>query len=232
MCPEYLYNNDTQDICRHVQELATKNEPALRAHCQEVSRQTDTSSRALREECISKTNAAGDAFEAILNVLSDLSGYLSVRAGFFGMQNGQSAFANVCSATLKIEEGRLRLLSCIADLTQVRYALAKGVAEMNQALHFLSVAKRAVPEAWRSQYAADIKCIENAYEKVKRADADICEVQKFYMTVIENHLPTFMEKLRVAADFNHAGEALNSTTVCTLCRELLVLQNCVPNVSF
>ena len=232
MYPEYLYNNDTQDICRRVQELAAKDEPALRAHCLEVSRQTDTSSLALREECLSKTNTARAVFQSMLNILEGLSQSLSKGAGVFGAGNSQAVFPTVCRAVLQMEEERLRLLSCISDLAQGRRMLAASVAEANRTLHFLSVAKRAVPAAMQVRYAENIECIENAYERLTRADAAVCEVQTFYMTLIERHLPVFMEKLRTAADFNHAGAALNGTSVCALCRELSILQNHAPSVVF
>ena len=232
MYPEYLYNNDTQDIRREVQELVAKDEPALRAHCLEVSRQTDTSSLALREECLSKTNDAGSVFQSMLNVLGEISKSVSREAGVFGVQNGQAVFSDVCHAILQMEEERLRLLSCITDLTKMRHALAAGVAEANRALHFLSIARRAVSEEMRLCYAEDVECIENAYERLKRADIAVCEAQKFYMTFIESHLPAFMEKLRSASDFNHAGAALDGVAIHSLCGELLILQNRVPNVCF
>ena len=232
MYPEYLYNNDTQETCRRVQALAAKDEPALRAHCQEVSRQTDTSSLALREECLSKTRVASAVFEAMLKILEELSRSVSKEASVFGVQNGQAIFPTVCRATLQIEEERLRLLSCVAELTQVRRALASGVADANRALHLLSIAKRAVPEALCLHYREDIKTVENAYERLKRSDAAVCEVQNFYMSLIESHLPAFMERLRTAADFNHAGAALDGAVIRALCGEVFILQNRAPNVSF
>ena len=232
MYPEYLHNNDTQEMCRSVQELAAKDEPALRAHCQEVSRQTDTSSLALREECLSKTQVASAVFEAMLKILEELSRSVSKEASVFGVQNGQAIFPTVCRATLQIEEERLRLLSCVTDLSKIRHSLAAGIAQANRALHFLSLAKCAVLEEMQLQYTGDMRCVENAYERLKRSDAAVCEVQNFYMSLIESHLPAFMERLRTAADFNHAGAALDGAVIRALCGEVFILQNRAPNVSF
>jgi len=232
MYPEYLYNNDTQDIRCQVQELAAKDEPVLRAQCLEVSRQTDTSSLALREACLSKTNAAGAVFEGMITILKELSQSLSSEMGVFRLQNGQAVFSKVCRAVVQIEEERLRLLSCITELTQLRRTLVESVAETNRTLHLLSIAKRAVPEELRMHYAEDTEVVENAYERLKRVDIAVCEVQKFYMTLIESHLPVFMERLRIAADFNHTGAALDGAAIRTLCGELFILQNRAPNVSF
>ena len=232
MCPEYLYNNDTQDICRHVQELATKNEPALRARCQEVSRQTDTSSRALRMECDKKASAAEAVFDAMVSIFKELSGALLSNEGVFGIQNGQAAFTKVCHAIVQAEEERQHLLSAIADLTRLRRELASSTAEANQALHFLSLSKCAVPEEARSPYAEALEVAQKAYACLTSADTSICEVQTFYMSLIERHLLVFVQRLRVAADFNHTGAALNASAIRVLCGELIILQNRTPNVSF
>ena len=232
MYPEYLYNNDTQDICRQVQDLAAKDEPALRAHCQEVSRQTDTSSLAAREDCTAKLNAVGAVFAAMVNVLEELSQSLSSEAGVFGTQKGQAAFSKVCCAVVQIEEERQRLLSSVAELTQLRRTLAASVADSNRAIHFLSIAKRAVPEALCSYYAEAVDCVQRAYERLTGADAAVSKVQNFYMTLIESHLSVFMQRLRTAADFNHTGANLDVAAIRALCGELFLLQNRAPNVSF
>lgn len=232
MYPEYLYNNDTQDICSRVRDLAESNESALRAHCQEVSRQTDTSSLALQEDCTVKVNAISAAFESMVSILKELSQSLSNEAGVFGAQNGQAAFSKVCRAVVQIEEKRQHLLSCITELTQLRRTLASSVVDANRALHFLSIAKRAVPEELCPHYAEAVACIEKAYSRLTEADASLCEVQKFYMALIERYLPVFMQSLRAAADFNHTGAALDAAAIRTLCGELFILQNRAPNVSF
>ena len=87
---EYLFNNDTQEISQRVSELASSNEPALRAHCQEVSRQTDTSSLALQEDCIAKVNAATAILQKISVLAEELSKSLMRNSGVFGVQNGQA----------------------------------------------------------------------------------------------------------------------------------------------
>lgn len=230
MYPEYLYNNDTQDIYRCVQELAQNDEPALRAHCQEVSRQTDTSSRTLQKDCFQKASDAKSVFDAMVSILKELSQSLSSGTDVFGTQNGQAVFAKVCRAVVRVEEERQRLLSLIAELTQLRRVLAASVAQTNQALHFLSLSKRAVPEVLRCHYVEALDLVEKAYARLTGADASLCEVQKFYMTLIESHLPVFMQRLRAAADFNHAGAALDRVAIRTLCGELFVLQNRAPNV--
>lgn len=232
MYPEYLYNNDTQDICCQVQELAAKDEPALRAQCLEVSRQTDTSSRALQRDCSQKAGDTEAVFATMVSILKELSQSISRGAGVFGTQNRQAAFAKVCRAVVRVEEERQRLLSLIAELTQLRRVLAASVAEANQALHFLSLSKRAVPEALSGHYAEALDLAQKAYARLTGADAAVCEVQNFYMTLIERHLPVFMVRLRTAADFNHTGAALDGAAIRTLCGELFVLQNRAPNVSF
>ena len=232
MYPEYLFNSDTQDICRRVSDLATSNESALRAHCQEVSRQTDTSSRTLLKDCAAKVCAAQGTFDATVSIFKELSQSLSSESGVFGTQNGQAAFAKVCRAVVQVEEERQHLLSAIADLTRLRRELASSVAEANRVLHFLSMAKCAVLEDLCLPYAEALELAQKAYARLTAADASLCEVQKFYMTLIESHLPVFMSRLRVAADFNHTGAALDAFAIRALCGELFILQNRTPNVSF
>ena len=232
MYPEYLLNNDTQEINNRVREMAAFDESLLRAHCREVSRQTDTSSLAVREECISLANAAGAALEAMKTVLRALSQSLSQNAGIFGVQNGQAKFPEVCRAIVQIEEERQSFLVAIANLAQMRFKIASCVAETNQVLHFLSLAKGAVSEELRPHYTEAIERAQTAYECLKKADVALGEAQNFHMTFIETHLPTFMEQLRAAADFNHTGAELDGARICALCRELLILQNRIPNVVF
>lgn len=232
MCPEYLLNNDTQEINNRVREMAAFDEPLLRAHCQEVSRQTDTSSLAVKEECLSKASDSNAILEAMKSILNTLLQSVSRAAGVFGVKNGQELFPEVCHAIVQIEEERQRLLAVVASLSQSRRKIASCVAESNQALHFLSLAKGAVPEELRPHYTECIKNAERAYESLKRVDVALAELQNFYMTFIESHFPAFMERLRNLADLNHTGENLNGTQICALCREFLILQNRVPNVVF
>lgn len=232
MFPEYLYNNDTQDIAHHVHKLALSDEPALRAHCQEVSHQTDTSSLCLQEDCVRQSTASGAVLEAMGKCLRELSQALSENTSVFGTQNGRADFSTVCQTVTRIEEERLHLLEHISAQTQMRRALASSVADANRALHFLSIARRAVSVEVHRHYDEAIERVECAYRRFTKADDAIREVQNFYMTVVERHLPAFMERLRIAADFNHAGEALNRSAIRTLCAEFLILQNHAPNVSF
>ena len=88
MYPEYLQNSDTQDMVRRVSELALSDEPALRAHCQEVSRQTDTSSLCVGKDCIAQVNAANRELAIIGKSLQELSQLLSQSAGVFRTQDG------------------------------------------------------------------------------------------------------------------------------------------------
>ena len=232
MYPEYLFNSDTQDMSRRVRELAAKDEPTLRAHYIEVSRQTDTSSRALLKDCAQKTSAANAYFNATVSIFQELSASFSSEAGIFGTQNGQAAFAKVCRAIVRAEGERQHLLFVIADLTRLRRELASSVAEANRALHFLALSRLAVPEDLCFPYAEALELAQKAYARLTAADASLCEVQKFYMTFIESHLPVFMKRIRDAADFNHTGAALNAPAIRALCGELFILQNRTPNVSF
>ena len=188
MHPEYLYNNDTQDISRRVSELAASNEPALCAHCQEVSRQTDTSSLSLAKDCADRVNDANATLSIIGESLQNLTKSLLQNAGVFRTQN----------------RGR----------------------------HLLSLAMGAVPVHARTPYAESTERIKVAYARLTSLDAAAGEAQVFYMTAVERHLPAFMERVRVAADFNHGGEALDAGAIRTLCGELLVVLNRAPKVTF
>ena len=232
MHPEYLYNNDTQDIAQRAEELATCNEPALREHCQEVSRQTDTSSLCLQKDCAVQVNAAGGILSIIEEHLRKLSQLLLQNAGVFCTQNAKADFSLVCKTVTALEEERLRLLSLVGELTQSRRVIAQAVAKANQALHLLSLAKCAVGEDVRQFYAEEAERIRISYDRLTELDADIREVQNFYMTFLESHMPAFMKRLREAADFNHAGEALDSSAIRALCGELFILCERVSNVSF
>lgn len=232
MHPEYLYNNDTQDIAQRVGELATRNEPALREHCQEVSRQTDTSSLCLQKDCAMSVNDAGGILSIIEEHLRKLSQSLWKNAGVFRTQNAKADFSLVCKTVTALEAERLRLLSCVGELTHMRRAIAQAVAKNNQALHLLLLAKCAVGEDVRRFYVEEAERIRISYERLTALDADIREVQVFYMTFLESHMPAFMKRLRESADFNHAGEALDSSAICALCGELFILCERVPNVSF
>ena len=229
---EYLYNNDTQEINLRVCELATSNEPALRQHCQEVSRQTDTSSLCLQKEVERGVESANAVLSAIAKQLENLSQSLLENAGVFCTRDGKTDFGSVCRATVRIEEERLRLMRCITLLTQTRRTLTEEVAKANRALHFLSLAARAVSQDLYEQYTKTTKGTQEAYERLTSLDATLCEAQDFYMSVVERHLPAFMERLRDAADFNHAGEGLDRRAIRALCSELILLSNRRPNVSF
>ena len=232
MHPEYLFNNDTQEISNRVCEVASSNEPVLRAHCQEVSRQTDTSSLALREECITKSNAARAILQEISALAEELSKALARDGGVFGVQNGQAVFPAVCRAVVQIEERRLSLVSCISQLTQVRRKVASSVAEANRTLHVLSLAKCAVGEDAKEDYAQMIRYTEVSYERLKAFDFAVCEMQKFCMAFVESHLPVFMQRMRAVGDFNHGGKELDCSEIRLLCHELIILVNRAPNITF
>ena len=232
MHSEYLFNNDTQEISNRVCEMASSNEPALRAHCQEVSRQTDTSSLALREECITKSNAARAILQKISVTAEELSKALARDGGVFGVQNGQAVFPAVCRAVVQIEERRLSLVSCISQLTQVRRKVASSVAEANRTLHVLSLAKCAVGEDAKEDYAQMIRYTEVSYERLKAFDFAVCEMQKFCMAFVESHLPVFMQRMRAVGDFNHGGKELDCSEIRLLCHELIILVNRAPNITF
>ena len=224
MYPEYLYNSDTQDICRRVSELACADEPALRAHCQEVSRQTDTSSLSLARDCAIRVNDADATLSIIGESAQKLSQSLLQAAGVFRAQDGKAHFAAVCRAVARIEEERLRLLSHVAALGELRSAIASSMAEANRTLLFLSLAKGAVFEGAKPFYAEGIACTQAAYARLIATDNAVREVQAFYMTAVERQLPAFMQRIRAAADFNHGGEALDTATIRALCGELLILR--------
>lgn len=232
MYPEYLINNDTQDICHRVSDIAKSNEPALREYCQEVSRQTDASSLAFGEACTASLKDAGAVFAAMMDVLREMLCALSNTSGVFHTRDGKEDFPAVCRSVATIEEKRLCLLSSVAEMTRLRRVLASDVADANRALHVLSIAKSTVPKELCAHYAQAIERVERAHARLTKADGALKEVQSFYMTLIESQMPVFMERLRGAADFNHMGAALDRNAIRALCGELLVLQNRVPNVSF
>lgn len=232
MSPEYLYNNDTRELQDRVRALAASNEPALYAECEEVSRLVDTSSLDAKEEIASKIHTVGAIFTQVRADLQALSCSLSAHADVFRMRDGQVDFGAVCHAVTQIEEGRLKLLSGIADLTRARQALFAFVAEANRSLHFLRIARGSVPKELHSRYAKPIERTEAAYRDLKELDGNIGEVQNFSMTFVERHLPAFMARLHTAADFNHRGEALDRGAIQTLCNEVLIVINRVPNITF
>ena len=232
MYPEYLLNSDTQDICRRVSDLAASNEPTLRAHCREVSRQTDTSSLSLQADCVTKVNDTRAVLSIIAKELEEFSHVLAEGAGVFRTRDGKSDFPTVCRAVTRIETERLHLLECITALTGMRRKIASSVAEANRVLHLLSVAGRAVPEDVRAHYTAFTEITKVAYGRLTELDIALREAQGFYMTMVESHLPAFMERLRTAADFNHAGEALDRGAIRALCSELQILLSRTSNVSF
>lgn len=232
MYPEYLQNSDTQDMVRRVSELALSDEPALRAHCQEVSRQTDTSSLCVDKDCIAQVNAANRELAIIGKSLQELSQLLSQSAGVFRTQDGKGDFPTVCSAVQEIESARRRLLLSVGELSKLRQSLFESVAKANEGLHFISIAARTVREDLRSPYREAEEQLAATYERMVELDCTIRESQAFYMAMVERHLPSFMRELRAAADFNHAGEALDRYAVRALCGELLRLLGRTPNVSF
>lgn len=232
MYPEYLFNNDTQDMSRRVRELAAKDEPTLRAHCIEVSRQTDTSSLAAKGACVEKANNAKAVLANVEGAIKMLLASFANQGTVFGTQNSRTDFSSVCRAVTEIEEERLHLLSCIRDLTQLRQTVFGAVAEANRALHLLLIAGHSAPEEVRSCYTEITEQTKVAYLRLREADDAIREVSNFYMTFIEQHLPAFMESLRSAADFKGAGASLNKGAIRTICNELLILTTRTPNVSF
>ncbi|MBR5119672.1 MAG: hypothetical protein IKV02_01620 [Clostridia bacterium] len=232
MYSEYLFNNDTQEISNRVCEMASSNEPALRAHCQEVSRQTDTSSLALQEDCIAKLNAAKAILQEISVLAEDLSKKMMGNSGVFGTQNGQATFPEVCRSVMPMEEKRQLLISCVADLSEFRRTLASRVADTNRALHFLYLAKNAVDAERKDAYAKATEIAESANRRLKTLDASVFEMQNFCMTFIEKHFSVFMQRLRISADFNHAGNALATGEIRMLCSELKILVNRAPNITF
>lgn len=229
---EYLFNNDTQEISNRVCEVASSNEPALRAHCQEVSRQTDTSSLALQEDCIAKVNTATAILQKISVLAEELSKGLMGNSGVFGVQNGQAVFPMVCRAVVQIEERRLSMISCISLLTQARREVASGIAEANSNLHLLSLAKYAVEEDAKGDYVKMIQDTEKAYVRLKALGSAVCEMQTFCMTFVERHLTVFMQRIRASADFNHTGKVLDCGEIRLLCNELKILVNRAPNITF
>lgn len=223
MHPEYFWNNDTQDITRRVCELALQDEQALRAHCQEVSRQTDTSCLRLQEECCAKEQEAKATVKAAITILRELAEALSVNAGVFGTRDSRTDFSAICRAVIGIEEARTRLLAEIDALARVRRALAASVADVNRTLHFLSLAKAAVPEEERSFYAEMLQKSRKTYERLLALDVTLREAQNAYMALVELHFSTFLQKVRTAADFAHTGATLQSATLRSLCGEMLLL---------
>ena len=232
MHPEYLYNNDTQEIEQRVCKMALFDEVTLRAQCLEVSRQTDTSSLAIRDRCIEKTSHARSVLTKIEDIFKRLSQSLSADYEVFGTKDGRADFGEVCRAATAIEVERGRLLFCIADLSQMRQMLFEEVANANRILHFLKTAKRAVSVDVKPLYHQAIEWTEEAYARLKRMDVALCEVQDFYMTFVERHMPAFMEQLRVSADFNHAGVALERGAIRSLCHQMLIVTNRVTNITF
>ena len=232
MHPEYLLNNDTQDISRRVSELALSNEPALRAHCQEVSRQTDTSSLSLAEDYATQVNDANATLAIIGESLQELSRSLLQNAGVFRTQSGKAGFSAVCRAVTRIEEARRQLIAQVGALSGMRSAIAAGVADANHARHLLSLATRAVLAEARAPYTESTERIKVAYECMLAIDSATGEAQSFYMAFIERHLPSFMAGIRAAADFNHGGESLDTGAIRALCGEMLLLLNRVPKVAF
>lgn len=232
MLPEYLYNNDTQQMQNRVRELAAFDEPALYAECEEVSHLVGTSSLDAKADFVAKKHHVDAIFAKMRLDLQALSQFLAAHADVFRTRDGQADFGSVCRAVTQIEEGRLQLLSCIADLTGARQALFASVANANHALHFLKTAKLCVPKDLQAPYTEAIERTEAAYADLKELDKNICESQSFSMTFVERHLPAFMERLRTAADFNHRGEALDRGAIQTLCTEALIVINRAPNITF
>lgn len=223
MHPEYLYNNDTEEIINRVRELALCDEPALRQYCVEVSCQTDTSSLHLTELYDVNEREVDATLHAFLQILRDLMQSLSSGTDIFRTENGQADFPLVCQAITHIEETRIHLMHRIDALSQMRRVVASSVAEANRALHFVTVAARSVPEESQAQYAESAQKINTARERMISLDRCVKEAQNAYMTFVEHHLPTFLRGVRDAADFNHAGAGLNRAALRILCSEVSLL---------
>ena len=232
MYSEYLYNNDTQELQSRVRELAQSNEFALRTECKEVSNRVDTSSLDIKTGFAEKTHSIYAVFSNMRTVLRQLSASLAAHTEVFRTRDGQVDFGVVCQAVTAIEEGRVELLSCVADLAKIRQDLFASVADANRALHFLKIAKQSIPEGMRTPYADSIERTEAAYARLTATDVAVREVQTFSMTFVERHLPNLMESLRTAADFNHVGAALDRVSIRTLCTEALIAINRAPNITF
>ena len=223
MHPDYFLNHDTQDITRHVGELALQNEPLLRANCQEVSRQTDTSCSRLQEESHAKEQALNATVKSVVEILHRLVQMLSANANVFGTKDSRTDFSAVCQAVVGVEEARVRLIAEIAALSNVRHSLAASVANANRALHYLSFATSSVPKDQRSFYAEAFQKTEMTYQHLLALDTTLQKWQNAYMSLVELHFSTFLQKVRAAADFAHAGAALQSVTLRSLCGEMLLL---------
>ena len=81
-------------------------------------------------------------------------------------------------------------------------------------------------------YEKDFAHLEDVYAHLTEQDNTTRDVLSAYMTFVERHLPTFMQSLRSAADFNHAGSALDRALIRRLCQELLILVERTQNVCF
>ena len=232
MFPEYLHNNDTEEITRYVRELVASDELALRAHCQEVSRQTDTSALYVEKRALEKAEALKAVFSKMAEGLRALSQSLSAEAGIFHTQDGQTKFSEVCRSVVRLEEERQEILRGIIDLSQVREELILGVSQINRALHFLSIAESLVPKDVQPHYKKELESVEALYACLLKCDTAICEIQTNAMTMVESHLPRFTKKLYSAADFSHAGNGLDRAAIRSLCGELLILLERLPKVAF
>ena len=232
MHSEYLYNNDTKEFHNRVQKLALCDEPALRAHCKEVSCLLGTSSLAARVEFNEKMQHVQAIFQTMVTHLRALSQTLSSGGELFGGRDGKADFAAVCRAVTALEGQRAALVGGVAQLSLLRQALFSRVAEANGSLQFLRSARGAVEGEVQVHYTEAIEAAEAAYEDLKTLDVAICEVLEFSMTYVERLMPAFMERLRTAADFNHAGAALNRGAVRTLCNEALIALERAPNITF
>ena len=137
MHPEYLYNNDTEEIINRVRALALRDEPALRQYCVEVSCQTDTSSLHLAELYDVQKREADATLSAFAQILRDLLQSISGGTDIFRKQNGQADFPFVCRSVTHIEESRICLMHSIDALSQMRRQLASAVAEANKVFHFV-----------------------------------------------------------------------------------------------
>lgn len=220
---ECLLNIDTQEITRRIGELAVQDEPTLRVNCQEVSHQTDTSCLRLQEEFRAEEQTLKASASSAACILRTLVQALSANAGIFETKNSRADFASVCRAVIEMEELRVRLISRVNALSGVRRALAASVADANRALHFLSVAKASVIEEQRPFYGALFQKTKATYEQLTALDIALKEEQNVYMSLVEQHFSTFLQKARAAADFSHAGAALQNAELRALCGELLLL---------
>lgn len=232
MHPEYLYNNDTEEMILRVRSLAQSNESALCQYCVEVSCQTDTSSAHLVKLYAQKNHATQAVLADCAQILRALLQFFAENAGVFRVSNAKADFETVCQTITQFAQGRTDLMLCIDELTQVRKMLFCEVAKANEVLHMLSLACDAVLAEQKSHYADMRQKVTAAHGRMTELDRTLREAQNAYMSLIEHHFPTFMQGIREAADLNHAGKEMNRGALRTLCTEMLFLLDRMQNPVF